>query len=236
MHTTFVRGMPCGMLVLMLASLPIISARAGDSWQVWMGQGVDQAVTKRTTLRAAQSFQYAIDSGALATYYVDAGGGVYVTDWLDLGAAYRQQYDKRDGHWQAESRPYGDATLFWKSRWVTLSDRNRLEYRNREEQSDTLRYRNKLTVQYHARSDGVGFKPYVAMEAFADESARLRERDRMRFTLGVRREPQRGLLRKLADDAGRALTMDWYVTEQRTKKANDWTNEYIAGIKIGIHF
>ena len=220
-------------LLALAASSP---ARAGSDWQAWLDQAVSKKLSEQTAVRVAQSFRYSFEENRLATYYLEAGGTWEARSWLALGLGYRQQYDRRDGHWLEENRPFADATLRAKIRSVTISDRNRIEYRDRDGQEDIWRYRNKLTLQYNAWDPGCGLKPYVAAEAFVDESADLKERNRTRFTLGIRTDPDRHLLRNVEVRWAQALAMDYSVTVQRTKKDDEWTDEYIAGVQFGMNF
>jgi len=225
-----------GLLVALLALMLPDPVRAGSDWQAWLDQAASKALSEKTAVRLAQSFRYSFDESQLATYYLEAGGTWDVWPWLALGLGYRQQCDKRDGHWLEENRPFADATLRWKTRMATLSDRNRIEYRVREEQDDIVRYRNKLTLQYNVWEPGFGLKPYVAAEAFVEESADLQERNRTRFALGIRTDPDRCLLRNVEARWAQALAMDYSVTVQRTKKDDQWTDEYIAGVQAGWNF
>lgn len=209
--------------------------RAEESWQVWLDQSASKDLTEKSTVRAAQSFRHDCTEGRLATYYLEAGYARHLRSWLDGGMGYRQQYDKRDGHWIEENRPFVELTPRWKTRLATLSDRNRLEYRVRAGQEDIWRYRNKLALQWNAW-EAFGLKPYVAAEAFVDESAKLKERNRTRFTLGIRTDPDRFLLRKVRARWTEALAMDYYVAVQRTKRSDQWTDEYIVGVQLGVHF
>ena len=220
----------------LLALAAASAARAGSDWQAWLDQAVGKKLSEQTAVRVAQSFRYSFEENRLATYYLEAGGTWNARSWLALGLGYRQQYDRRDGHWLEENRPFADATLRGKIRSVTITDRNRIEYREREEQDDIIRYRNKLTLQVNAWEPGFGLKPYVAAEAFVDESADLQERNRTRFALGIRTDPNRHLLRSVETRWVQALAMDYSVTVQRTKKDDDWTDEYIAGVQLGINF
>ena len=225
-----------GISVALLALAAASPARAGGDWQAWLDQAVSKKLSDQTAVRVAQSFRYSFEENRLATYYLEAGGTSEARSWLALGLGYRQQYDKRDGHWVEENRPFADATLRRKIRAVTISDRSRIEYRDRDGQEDIWRFRNKLTLQYNAWEPGFGLKPYVAAEAFVDESADLQERNRTRFALGLRTDPDRHLLRNVEARWAQALAMDYSVTVQRTKKDDEWTDEYIAGVQIGMNF
>lgn len=211
-------------------------SRADDSWQAWFDQEAASDLSEMWSLRAGQSFRYAVEPGRLDGYYLEAGCTWHPQPWLDCGLAYRQHYDQRDDRWLDENRPYADLTLRYRLRQLTLVDRNRVEYRMRDEQSNSARYRNRLTLQSERWAVGFGLKPYVAAEAFVDESLRLRERDRTRLTVGIRTAADRGFLRAITSRVGHAITMDYSLAGQRTKADDEWINAYIAAVKLGVAF
>ena len=235
-QTVWMPRLWAGLAAALLALGAASPARAGGDWQVWLDQAANKALSDQTAVRVAQSFRYSFAEDRLATYYLEAGATWDARPWLALGLGYRQQYDRRDGHWLEENRPFADATLRRKIRAVTISDRSRIEYRDRDGQEDIWRYRNKLTLQVNAWEPGFGLKPYVAAEAFIDESADLRERNRTRFALGLRTDPDRYLLRNVESRWAQALAMDYSVTVQRTKEDDQWMDEYIAGVQLGLQF
>lgn len=211
-------------------------AHAGQSWQVWFDQTADQALSEKWSARAGQSFRYDCDSEELTTYFIEGGLFRSLQSWLDAGLMYHQQYDRREGRWVEENRPCVEATVRWKTDWVTLSDRNRMEYRYREDQEDITRYRNKLTLQFNLLEEKVGLKPYVSAEVFADASARLAERDRTRFAIGLRTDPEKRLLRNAPARWTQHLTMDYYLMQQSIKREDRWTDDFVVGVQVGFRF
>jgi len=224
------------MAVLVILLTISRGALARDSWQVWMDQVASKALSDKSSLRAGQSFRYSCDEERLETYFIEAGFSRRFLHWLESGLAYRQQFARRGDHWLEENRPYVDVTVQWRNPRVTLSDRNRLEYRGLEGQDDSFRYRNKAMLHYNKWEPPFGLKPYVAVEAFMDDSVRLNERNRTRLTFGIRTDPERGLLHAFQAHAGLALAMDYYVMVQRAKKDGRWMEEYVAGAQLGAQF
>lgn len=211
-------------------------AYAEDSWQVWLDQTARKHLSDKSSVRAGQSLRFEADTGDLAAYYLEMGYVRRPLSWLDLGLAYRQQYTRSNGHWIEENRPYADVTPRWTTRMVTIYDRNQLEYRRVEGQDDTARYRNKLTLQLNAWGEDFGLKPYLSVETFINESVRLNESNRNRFTAGIRTDPERGFLRVIKFQAHHSLSMDYYITTQRTKTGGAWEDMYIAGVQLGVDF
>jgi hypothetical protein len=71
------------------------------------------------------------------------------------------------------------------ARRFRLSDRNFYEYRFRQSQADTSRYRNRLQLERPVKIGGRTFTPFVADEAWYD--FKLRDWSRNRFFAGVTR-------------------------------------------------
>ena len=229
-------GLRSGLVRLLVLWLCQQAVRAESDWQFWFDQAVGKDFSEKSSIRGAQSFRYSFDSGQLATYYLEAGYTHHPRKWLDLAVSFRQQYDRRGDRWMEENRPFGDITLRWKTKPVTLSDRSRFEYRMREDQADVFRYRNKVTVQRNRSLLREDMKPYVSAEGFVDEGLDLRERDRVRLAIGIKTDPEKHLLRFVRALPGRTLAMDYYVMTQRTEKDDQWVNEYIAAVQLGVHF
>jgi len=87
-----------------------------------------------------------------------------VNKWLALGPHYRHVTSEKVGVWRVEHRPYFDATLSWMSLGMSISNRNRLEYRMIEGY-EAFRYRTRLTLKLPA-AVLPGFQPYCSGEVF----------------------------------------------------------------------
>ena len=224
-----------GVCTALAVAAVVPAVRAGSPWQVWFDQAASVWVSAGT-IRAGQSLRYSLEDDDVSTYYMEVGYGGCLQDWLSAGISYRQQYDRRDGGWIRENRPYADLTIRWETALVTISDRSRLEYRSRQNAEATFRYRNKLSLQYDGWHNAAGARPYFSTEAFVDESVRLRERDRTRSTLGLKLDPGRWFGRAREPSAGWAVSVDCSAMTQRTRKGGQWRDEHIASLKIGIAF
>jgi hypothetical protein len=73
----------------------------------------------------------------------------------------------------------------WKT--ISLSDRNRVEYRIKNSKKDSVRYRNKFKVKFPVRKDGKEiFSPFVADEPFYD--FQKKEWSRNEFSSGIEKK------------------------------------------------
>ncbi len=85
----------------------------------------------------------------------------------ECGVQLRQIFEEDSmGEWQQENRPHLNATLTGKVSGLSVSNRSRLEYRDREAQQDTWRYRNKLTMNLPVELTPLKLQPYFADEVF----------------------------------------------------------------------
>jgi hypothetical protein len=221
------------MLLIWLA--PPAGALNSD-WHLWLNQSVGWNVTSNSFLQLNQSFRLSSEPTQLVGYYLE-GGYVYGwKEWLDVAAFYREQYSKSTGEWRQENRPFVDVTPRVKFGEFTLFDRNRLEYRRFADEPDTARYRNKLALQFNGDLLEWGLKPYVAVEAFVSESANMSNRDQMQFTFGIRTDPEEHMLKFVKKHEGYKLNMDHFFILQRVRRENEWVDQYILGLSLGIFF
>ena len=209
------------------------TARAEPSWQAWMDQSVSARLGGAATARAMQSFRYDLTGDQLSTYYLEAGITRRLRPWLDGGAGFRQQYDRRDGDWLEENRPFCEFTPRWRREHFTLSLRARAEYRSKEAQEDVWRFRNKAEMQWDM-NEARSIRPYMSVEAFVEESARLSERDRTRCTVGLRSDAGGRISRRGTAAATDPFSVDGYLMRQDTKKDGEWNDEYIVGLHVKL--
>ena len=134
-----------------------------------------------------QGFVLANESPHFSAYFAEGSVVRGKRPWLDLGGGYREQLEQRDNHWLEESRLFALATLKWTWRDCACSDRNQVEWREMQERTDQVRYRNKLAVDLPARWSVGPLRPYVADELFYDQESK--EFLRNRIYVGLKGAP-----------------------------------------------
>jgi hypothetical protein len=105
---------------------------------------------------------------------------------------------------------------------LSVSDRNRFEYRDREDEDDVWRYRNKVTVKFPFELTLLKLKPYVADEIFItlnDDNI-----DRNRFYAGASFGLTKG------------LDMDIYYMWQASRSAEEWIDINVLGTGLKFKF
>jgi len=160
-----------GCFVVTVVTIVLISevcfASDDGDLQYWSTAGVSFDIDKDWKFKFEEEFRFGDNAGHF--YRHSDFGVVYKSfaDWIDLGFNYRQVFEKDSkGQWRQENRPHLNVTLKSKLFGFDLSDRSRLEYRDREIKKDIWRYRNKLTIRLPLEFTELKLKPYLADEVF----------------------------------------------------------------------
>jgi len=110
-----------------------------------------------------------INGGGNFAYQHSDLGFVYTgfAHWLNVGFNYRQVFEKdSEGVWRRENRPHLNASLKGRLNDIAVSSRSRLEFRDRETESNLWRYRNKVTFEFPVTLTDFKLSPYLADEVF----------------------------------------------------------------------
>jgi hypothetical protein len=139
---------------------------AADDWEYWSQYEIVGSIAKNLDFRVKPELRYNNDFNDLYYMHFEMGVDWKVSKWLVLGPYYRHVNEKKRGDWTVEFRPHLNATFIWAYWGIDLSDRNRLEYRGREE-TQSFRYRNRLMAKLPKYTQ-FRIQPYVAEEPFYD--------------------------------------------------------------------
>ncbi len=214
-------------LVRILGCLALgVAWLAGSGWaddaQLWLNQSIRVKLADDWQASVAQEFRFTDGMADFTVYFVEGGASGRLSSWFDVGMFYRQQYERSSGRWLEENRPYVEGTLRWKWADIPFSDRNRIEYRVREDRTDMMRYRNRLMIESPKRWTQWKICPYAADEIFIDSDAG--ELNRNRVYVGVKAQPLSW------------LTAEVYGLWEASKTGNDWASTHVLGVKTGFAF
>lgn len=172
-------------LTLFLASLYVgtaVGQAAPDrtDFQVWTETTLVIPVIKETdanqktstklsvftfgTLRFGRNVSAAVDER------IGAGFNWHIRKGVTYSSAYLYKFTEPvRGNRSYEHTIRFDLSLEKKWKNFSLKDRNRIEYRIRNNKPDSTRYRNKITAKFPVRRDGKEiFSPFIATEPFFD--------------------------------------------------------------------
>lgn len=193
----------------------------GD-FQLWHTENQEFKVNKNSKITLEEEFRWADDAGDFYYQHYDAGFSQSMNKHLVLGVNYRQVYEKKNGKFQEENRPYVNATLKHELRGFQFDDRNRFEYRHFDYQTDTWRYRNKFTAKFPWKLIKVEIQPYLADEIFVDLNTGSFNRNRFYAGFGF------SIIKNLKAEI--------YYLLQSSKSSGKWADANVLGTKLKIIF
>ena len=166
--------------VLLIAGFLFLSTGTclGADFELWTAAGIrwDPNDDWRFTFQEAFRFD---EEGAELYYRHSDAGATYrgLAEWLDVGLHYRGVFGAaRDNDGHVENRPYLQMKIKGDLLGLSVSNRNRLEYRDRKNRDDLWRYRAMFTLNEpferlrpnHRRRLEDKVRPYVSDELFFD--------------------------------------------------------------------
>lgn len=215
------KGKLFGLAVVIASVLP---ARGFDDqdWQWWSTEGVEYKTAPEWSTKGEVETYLSDDMSDLYYRHADIGLSRRVTSWFALGLNYRLVEQERNGEWKRENRPHLNGTFSLKAGPVRIADRNRIEYRERENASDLWRYRNRLRVGWPLERTRMILEPYVHDEIFIDsEQEQLSEH---RASAG------------LALTFATRVKVEAYYMQISYKKDDEWLAANILGTSLTVSY
>ena len=195
----------------------------GD-FQFWSTAGASVDLSKNWAATFEEEFRFGDNAGHLYYHHSEVGF-VYkgLADWVSVGVNYRQIFEEdSSGEWRYENRPHLNAMLSSKFFGLDVSDRSRLEYRDREVQKDTWRYRNKVTVKLPVELTPLKLQPYFAEEVFLDLDGESFSRNRIYSGFSL--------------NFAKNIKGEIYYLLQSTKSDDNWQDINVLGIALKVAF
>ena len=211
------------LIVVLPATTGALAAESGDL-QWWTATGISFDLDKDWSVSAEEEFRLENDAGNLFYQHTDLGLTYKgFADWFDLGLNFRQ-IDQKDssGTWRSENRPHINLILKNKLLGLDLSNRARLEYRDREVAEDSWRYRHKATIKFPLQISKWKLQPYMADEFFINLGEDNVSKNRV----------YSGFSFKVSQNLKGSLFYLW----ERTKISGGWRDANIIGANLKLYF
>ena len=208
--------------MMLLLTKACFAFEDGD-FQYWSTASLAYKIRKNWKIKVEEELRFGDSVSDFYYEHTDAGitySGI--AEWIDLGMNYRLVFEEKKGDWKYENRPHGNVTLKYTLEGFKLSDRNRLEYRDKEDSKDGWRYRNKFTVKYPITVEKFEFSPYVADEIFMDFIEEKLNRNRL----------YAGIDFKILKN----LKVDVFYLWQISEKDGNWKSYNVVGTKLKLAF
>ena len=207
---------------LCLTALAAISgpAMADDDWEYWSRYEVEWKAGDTIQFRLKPEIRFREDLSAHYYTHVEIGMDWKIRGWLVLAPYYRHISQQSKGDWKTEKRPEADATLAWKIGRVALTDRNRLEYRIKND-DETFRYRNRLWAKSPVPGPA-GMQAFLGEEIFYDLDIDEINKNRVYAGLGA--------------TLPGGLAADIYYIMDSSKKTDEWSRINILATALKYRF
>ena len=111
---------------ILIVFSPIAFAAEDSDFEYWNTESMSVKLNEDLKIKLEEEFRLQDNGGNLYYQHSDLGLSYSgLADWLDLGANYRQVFEKKNGEWKEENRPHLNATLKWKLFDCNMSNRAR---------------------------------------------------------------------------------------------------------------
>ncbi len=202
----------------------VCQAWEDEGVQWWPAVGISHKINDKWKLDFEQEERLGDNGGNMYYEHSDIGF-VYsgLADWIDLGFNYRLIFQKNGkDNFKYESRPHFNVTFKSKLFGLGISDRSRIEYRDKETAKDGWRYRNKIAVVFPIELTVLKLQPYIANEAFITI-------DPEDFTMN---RFYTGFTFKLAANTKADVYHMWQASKTRT----EWKDVFVLGTRLVFYF
>ena len=215
--------------IYILTALILVSAQRAYAYdnhdfQVWNTETEELKINASTRIALEEEFHWGDYASDFFYQHYDLSLIRDLNKYLNMGAGYRQIYEKKGGAFKEENAPYGMATVFYDLAGFKLDSRSRLEYRHFDYQSDTWRYRNRFSVKSPWKFTRLQIQPYLADEIFTKVSSTDLTQNRFCAGLGV--------------NITKNIKGEVYYMLQSVKNTDTgkWTDANVLGTKLKISF
>ena len=196
-------------------------AGAGPDTQFWLDQSVSHVLGEDLKLRVKLQERWVDDVSRLNHLHVEGGVTRRLQAGQSLGFNVRHQgLENAEGDWQHETWPIGVLSFKGNILGWPVSQRNRIEWRVREERGNRFLARAGFKVDAPRPLGRWKVRPYVADEVFFDvrEESFWRNRIFMGLKLPV----------------GERVGLDLYGMFESTDRAQRWQENLVGGIRLAL--
>jgi hypothetical protein len=147
--------------------------RASGDYEYWAKAAFTTAVTEHWRFTFEERLTFGDEARRLDDHQTDFSFTYWgLADWLGVGLGYKATFAKDDDDWLVEDRPLLNLIVKTSLRdWGVLS-RSRFEYRIPQDDSESWRYRNQVTITPPVTFTPLKIQPYVSDEIFVNFDSR----------------------------------------------------------------
>jgi hypothetical protein len=209
---------------LVLMSVARAYAYDDHDFQVWNTDTEELKINASSRLALEEEFRWGDNAEEFYYHHYDLGFFYDAGKHVNIGMGYRQIFEKKSGVFKAENAPYGTATLSWEAAGFKVDDRSRLEYRHFDYQTDSWRYRNKITVKAPWKFTKWEIQPYAADEIFLGLNGINLNQNRVSAGLGFK------IIKRLKGE------IYYLLQSSKSPKTCLWKDTHVLGAKLKFSF
>jgi len=207
-----------------LASARAVYAYDDGDFQIWNTDTQEIKTGKAWAIVLEEEFRWGKNAGEFYYQHYDLGFSRPLDKRWNAGLGFRQIYELKQAKFKPEQAPYFWAGLSWQAGGCKWENRGRLEYRDFNYQSDSWRYRDKLTVKLPGTFTARKIQPYLADEIFYSFGGGTNKLNQNRSSVG------------LAFVFAKWLKADVYYMLVRAEAGEKWKNSNVLGTKFKMVF
>ncbi|MDP2923488.1 MAG: DUF2490 domain-containing protein [Candidatus Omnitrophota bacterium] len=208
--------------IIILTGSCVYAYDDGD-FQVWNTDVEELKINNDAKIALEEEFRWGDNASEFYYQHYDVGFFYNLKKYLNIGGGYRHIYELKKGKFMVENEPYVTANLLWDLLGFKFDDRSRMEYRHFDYQTDSWRYRNKITAKLPWKFTRIEIQPYLSDEIFVGFGT-ISEFNQNRFSSG------------LAMNLTKNVKAEIYYMLQSTKSSGKWVDANVLGTKLKIAF
>jgi hypothetical protein len=159
-------------LAVLIFSSQMSAYAVRADFQYWKIESISWKIADDWKLSLAEEVYFRDDASDYYHEHTELGLAYSgIAKWLEVGLNFRHALDESTKSiWKKEEQPGFHATIKHTIKGFIVSDRNRFEYKIREDATDLWNYRNLLTIRAPWKFTFLEIQPYIAHETFANET------------------------------------------------------------------
>jgi len=144
-------------------------APASGDYEYWAKAAFTAALTENWRFTFEERLTFGDEARRLDDHQTDFCFTYWgLADWLGVGLGHKATFENQDEDWLVENRPLLNITARTKLRDWGIASRSRFEYRIPEEDPESWRYRNQVTITPPLTFTPLKIQPYASDEVFLE--------------------------------------------------------------------
>ena len=211
------------LICLVMLSAVKAYAYSGRDFQFWNTNVEEFKINKVSKVALEEEIRFGNNAREFQYHHYDVGFFYNLEKYLSISGGYRHVYELKKGKFKLENEPYAAASLFFDLARCKFEDRCRLEFRHFDYQSDSWRYRNKISVKLPWKFTSMEIYPFVSDEIFVNLSDTVQyNQNRVSSGLGM--------------NLAKNVKAEIYYMLQSVKGSEKWRDTNVAGVKLKVAF